>query len=780
MRDRKKQAQKEKKRERARRIQKQRRLEADLCFDLMIDAELAWEAGDFHAAERLLEKVLRIRPSHAEAHERLAELCFMRGRFEEGLAHYDKLSGKPRWPPVAYGAAVAAWNTRQIERCEKLVKEFLRSTRGSRQFPNTRADARKLAKACARVMKLRERGQMILPTEAHRIPPAGAHRAPLQAPRSGDGGSTESAAVVSQLELPPFPQVSLSDIQVQFEPDREAFESPPVVSPASAAEVFLRRDYALLRLQKGFDELLSPGVAKNLEDFWFQLETVRRVLRDFRGRVLLADEVGLGKTIEACLALKEYRMRGLVKKALILTPPSLIGQWIEELKAKFDMAAVSPEMGGYANDPDGFWSRHDLVVASLALARQPSNRERLSRIDYDLVIVDEAHYLKNRASSAWQLINNMKKRFLLLLSATPVGNNLSELYNLILLLRPGLLKTEAQFRRDFGRHGALEDPARREKLRGLLREVMVRNTRAHIDLKLPRRLAATERVQPEAVEMELLEDFGAYIRSRYPAATPAERLRLMTLQMQAGSSPAALRYGLRNYQEFDTPNGLRAVVEKLGSVHTSGKTRALVELVRRSPEKKIVFTRFLATLEEVRHTLEGEGWHVAVFHGGLTAAEKDAVIEEFRDRAEILVSSESGGEGRNLQFCNTVINYDLPWNPMTIEQRVGRVHRIGQTREVYVFNFCLAGSVEEYMLKVLHDKINLFELVAGEIEMILGELDQEQDFASIVMDLWARSPAPGERQSAFDQLAQQIQAAKEQYQKTRELDHALFGEDYEV
>jgi superfamily II DNA/RNA helicase len=144
------------------------------------------------------------------------------------------------------------------------------------------------------------------------------------------------------------------------------------------------------------------------------------------------------------------------------------------------------------------------------------------------------------------------------------------------------------------------------------------------------------------------------------------------------------------------------------------------------------------------------------------------------------LSSESGGEGRNLQFCNTVINYDLPWNPMTIEQRVGRVHRIGQTREVYVFNFCLAGSVEEYMLKVLHDKINLFELVAGEIEMILGELGQEQDFSSVVMDLWARSATPGERESAFEQFAEEIQRAKAGYQTTRELDQALLGEDYEV
>jgi SNF2 family DNA or RNA helicase len=614
--------------------------------------------------------------------------------------------------------------------------------------------------------------------------------------QSGTPSPGTLGPLISQPELPPFPKLSTPDIEVRFEFEDMELEQPSVTP---AAEVFLRRDYTLLRLQKGFDELLSLGEVTNLEHFWYQLETVRRVLRDFRGRALLADEVGLGKTIEACLTLKEYAMRGLVKKALILTPPSLVAQWVDELRSKFDLASVSPETGGYAHDAETFWFRHDLVVASLALARQPSNRERLAKIEYDLVIVDEAHYLKNRTTSAWGLVNELKKRFLLLLSATPVGNNLTELYNLILLLRPGLLGTEAQFRRDYGAargptrpraaitapapktgNSGLEDPARRDKLRGLLREVMVRNTRAHIDLQLPRRLAATEKVKPDAVEEEVLGELAGFIRTRYDSATPAERLRLMMLQMQAGSSPSALRFGLREHAASEGDDPLRAIAEKLGRLHRSAKADALLALARRSREKKIVFTRFLATLEELRLTLESEGWSVSVFHGSLSPADKEAAIADFRDRSEILLSSESGGEGRNLQFCNTVINFDLPWNPVTIEQRVGRVHRIGQTREVYVFNFCLAGSVEEYMLKVLHEKINLFELVAGEIEMILGEFGQEQDFSGIVMDLWARSTTPGERENAFERFAEELQRAKHQYQKTRELDQSMFGEDYEA
>jgi superfamily II DNA or RNA helicase len=644
----KKRLEKEKQREHAQRVGRHRRIEADTCAVLMLEAGIAWEDQDMEACHRLLEKVLRLRPHHAEALERLAEACFRLGRFAEGLAHYERLSEAPRWPPVTYDAAVAAWNTGRIEQCKKLLAEFLEETRGSKRFAQTRRAARGMARETERAIRSarpREttgspQGRLFArasaPGRQTPIPIVSAHSAAAATPGPGP-----KSAPIPKLELPAFPDVSVPEIRVDFEFERAAFERPSV---APAAEVFLRRDYALLKLQKGFDEMLSLGAVTNIEHFWYQIETVRRVLRDFRGRALLADEVGLGKTIEACFTLKEYWMRGLAKKALILTPPSLIGQWMEELASKFGMVPISPETGGYARDPETFWSRHDLVVASLALARQPANRERLTKIDYDLVIVDEAHYLKNRSTTVWQLVNELNKRFLLLLSATPIGNNLSELYNLILLLRPGLLGTESQFRRNYGQGPirgarALEDSTRREKLRGLLTEVMVRNTRAHIDLKLPRRLAATEKVKPEAVEAEILEELAAFIHARYNSATPAERLRLTTLQMQAGSSPSALRYGLRGHDALDGAHPLQplhAIADKLGCLHRSAKIAALVALARRSREKKVVFTRFLATLEELRQALESEGWNVSVFHGSLSQAEKEAAIAEFRERSEIV------------------------------------------------------------------------------------------------------------------------------------------------
>ena len=807
MSDRRHQARKAARRERAKHAERQRRLTSDRCADLFYAAVWAWNHRDHEHARQLLEKILRIRPNHHAAHERLAELDFAAGRFEAGLAHYHNLSQPPEWPVLTYHAAVANARMGRFDRGRPLLDEFLRSTSRQPEFGQLRANARsfrrewaKLArKEAARGARLTDTEQALLPLDeaidaaatrrpSTRLPgqPAGSLAPPATQAGAGTpaatGNPTPAGVHKSPVpDVPAFPDEVVPEVPVVFEIDRAGFpETITATGLAPAGEVVLRRRYAELRLQKGFDELLSPGASRDLTHFRHQLETVRRILRDFRGRVLLADEVGLGKTIEACLALKEYWMRGLVRKALVLTPPSLVGQWVDELTSRFDLVPVTPDSAGFRRDPDGFWSGQPLVVASLALARQPAHRHRLASVDYDLVIVDEAHVLKNRATAAWQLVNDLKKRFLLLLSATPVGNDLTELYNLILLVKPGLLSTEAQFRRDFGDLQALTQSTRRDTLRRLLSEVMVRNTRAHLDVRLPRRLAATHVVRPETDEAEAQSCLARVIRERYRDASAADRWRLMTLQMQAGSSPAALRHGLRDRADAARMDGFRPVLDALDRVAVSAKTTALVDLARRSSEKKIVFTRFRATLDELARALTAAGFRVAIFHGGLTAAGKASAIADFEADAEFLLSSEIGGEGRNLQFCRTVINYDLPWNPTVIEQREGRVHRIGQTRDVFVFNFCLAGSVEERVLAILHDKINLFELVAGEMEMILGYLDGGHDFASLVMDTWARSQSPEGEERAFAELSDTIARAQTQYHRTTEIDRTLLSEDYEV
>lgn len=781
---------KQKKRGRVLRDRTRRRDESRRTSELLLDAELLADGRDWPGVERALLKALGVRPGHQEARERLVQAYAMMGRPADVLAEFERLEESPRWPYIMFLAADAALALNRLEQASALAARFLADTRGLGHpvLDETRKQARQLDKRAKSLLASARRAERA-PRAAERRPaqldvalgtePAASPHAftPADAPPPGLVPADSETRPSGHAPLPAFPDV----VAPVAPPTFEIVDLPAAtldLPPVSLADMRLTCRYAALRLERGFDQLLALADA-DVEHLWYQIETVRRTLRDFRGRVLLADEVGLGKTIEACLVLKEYWKRGLVRRALVLTPPSLVSQWVDELRRRVHLDAVTPDSGRYASAPDAFWAAHPLVVASLALARQAANRDRLATLDYDLVIVDEAHDLKSRSSAAWQLVNSLRKRFLLLLSATPVGNDLGELYNLILLLRPGLLSTEARFRREYGRANALADPTRREKLRALLREVMVRNTRAHIDLKLPRRLAATTRVTPGPAEARLLDDLDAFVRTQYHAADRAQRWALTMLQMQAGSSPRALAGGLARYGHGDG-EALDALRRRASAIGRSAKTDALIALLARSPEKKIVFTRFLATLEDLHTALEQEGCRVALYHGSLTQAQKDHAVADFEHHADVLLASEVGGEGRNLQFCRTVVNFDLPWNPMAIEQRVGRVHRIGQTREVYVFNFCLAGSVEEYVLRVLHDKINLFELVAGEMEMILGEFGEDVDFGTIVMDLWAASASPAERDHAFEQFAAELAGARARYDARGAVDRAIFREDYEV
>ena len=164
----------------------------------------------------------------------------------------------------------------------------------------------------------------------------------------------------------------------------------------------------------------------------------------------------------------------------------------------------------------------------------------------------------------------------------------------------------------------------------------------------------------------------------------------------------------------------------------------------------------------------------------MTPAQKQAVMDRFRDGCQVLLSTGMGGEGFNLQFCHVMINYDLPWNPMEIEQRIGRIHRIGQEKEVQVFNFCTAGSLEDQILEVLDRKINMFELVVGEIDMILGRLQGEEEFSDLVYEIWVQHAEESERQKAFEALAARLKRARVSYEKSKELDEKLFQEDFGV
>ena len=600
----------------------------------------------------------------------------------------------------------------------------------------------------------------------------------------------------------------------------------------------LRLEHAGLKLLRGFEELLCLEGLRGVERLPHQVETVRKVLRHFRGRVLLADEVGLGKTIEAGLLLREYLLRGLVRRVLILVPAPLVPQWHEELLSKFSLEFQRAESGHVIRE--GFWAGTDRVLASVSLAKSRRHFEAVTACPWDLVIVDEAHHCKNRSTRNWQLVNSLTRRHLFLLTATPVQNDLVELYNLLTLLEPGHLRTESDFKKTYVRRGNPRDPRNRERLRSLLGEVMIRNTRSLVNIHLPPRYAQTFVVPPDERESQLYRMLDSYLRWRCSTARPGpavdeaeeqpppgaagetatvpagaapllpfaltresqavgpppptgspgdgkvistnlpplSRMQVNTLLLAAGSHPAALVPAMEAVVSRDPR--ILPILELARQAGVSAKEKKLLELLRQNQrDKSLVFANFRATLRRLQEVLTEAGIPHSVFSGSESAAEKERAVEAFRASVPVMLCSESGGEGHNLQFANTLINFDLPWNPMRIEQRVGRIHRIGQTREVFIFNLCTAGSLEERILRLLHDKIRMFELVVGEVGSILGNLEGGEEFESLVLDLWMRSTGQGELDAAFDRLGDSLLAAQEQYLETKELDEALFGDEYE-
>ncbi len=538
-----------------------------------------------------------------------------------------------------------------------------------------------------------------------------------------------------------------------------------------------RLDLFNLSVMADYDQLICLPTLTAIDKYWYQIETARKVLRQLGGRALLADEVGLGKTIEAGLIIAEYLARGMVQSMLVLTPASLVSQWQSELSDKFNIATITTDNRDPQQPIDEFWTNNPRIIASLNTAKSAKHYPHVTSRTWDLVVVDEAHHLKNRTTLNWKLVNALNKRFILMLTATPVQNSLIELFNLLTLLKPGLLQTEAAFKKEYvdSRNGRV--PKNPEKLRSLMREVMVRNTRALVDVKLPKRFATTITVTPAAGEEKLYQDLSEYLRS---SEDKLDRLSRTNLLMRAGSSPGALADSLKQLTKRLPDEELKSLARRAAQVKQVEKAKVLVEMLSKSSQKTLVFTTHKATSTYLAQTLQAANIPFAEFTGGMSLKQKDEAIAAFRDTVSVLLASETGGEGRNIQFANAIVNYDLPWNPMKIEQRIGRIHRIGQTQDVFIFNFCLKGSIEEYILRILHDKINMFELVVGEIETILGNVDDEFDFSEIVMDIWLKHQVKPELDTAFEQLADNLLKVKNQYQQIQELDEQIFGEDFEA
>lgn len=531
----------------------------------------------------------------------------------------------------------------------------------------------------------------------------------------------------------------------------------------------------------GFDELLALQVLP-FTPFEYQVKTAIRVLRDMRGSALLCDEVGLGKTIEAGMILLEYVLRGLARRVLILTPATLVEQWREELRWKFNLGFTVQDDPEFVAAGDN-WPQLPRLLLSLQFARRREHAQKLMTRDFDLVIVDEAHHLRNRESKSWQLVSQLKKRFLLLLTATPVQNDLEELFNLVTLLRPGQLGTALEFKARFTVANDPLSPRNASALRALTRTVMIRNRRSETGLALPPRRAEVIQVALSPPELAFYESVTQLVREAH-ARGRLSTFVLKILQQEAGSSVAAAastlkKLGLTAAQKGDKEWGQRLMtLAELGEQHNQpgSKTVALADLLQRSPaDHAILFTGFRQTQAGIAQLLQTAGHRVFTFHGEMSRAEKEEAVRRFESDGGVLVTTESGGEGRNLQFCNVLINYDLPWNPMRIEQRIGRVHRIGQTKPVSIYNLAARQTIEEHLLKLLTEKINLFELVVGELDMILGPVTDDKEFDDLILDLWASAADEQSFLVKLQALSERLAESRARYQETKAREALIYG-----
>ncbi len=575
----------------------------------------------------------------------------------------------------------------------------------------------------------------------------------------------------------------IPSLPVNLQPGADAVLAAVSKGRFSSPEAYyLQLQAERLLLVSGFDELIGLD---NLDftPFPYQIKAARAVLRRFRGRGLLCDEVGLGKTIEAGLVIKEYLSRQMVERVLILTPPGLVVQWQEELAQKFGLTDfVSNSDEEFRVLGQEAWSRFPRVIASLAAARLKGARQVITSQSYDLIVVDEAHHLKNRSSVSWKFVNALQKKYIMMLTATPVENRLAELYNLITILKPGQLKTPREFGSRFVVRGDPRLPKNRGRLRELLADVMIRHSRGQVSVKLPSRRAHTVRLSLTEPEQTLYRDVSNLVRQCFQVKV-SQPLTLRMLQREIGSSPAAAAHTLQAMAEKPAWQAYRTelhdLAERASAIHSWAKLEALQKLIETVGQTKlIIFTNFRATLDVLAQRLTKMDVDFSLYHGGLTIRQKDEAIRRFEQEGQILLSTEAAGEGRNLQFCHVMINFDLPWNPQRIEQRVGRIHRIGQAERVEIFNLSAEGTIEDYLLDILDRKLNMFELVIGEMEMILGHMTKERDFEQMLLEVWLNNPDEDSLATGMAELGEELVFARQAMRKAQEYDETLFGEDF--
>ena len=472
----------------------------------------------------------------------------------------------------------------------------------------------------------------------------------------------------------------------------------------------LRMSAEEIARERGFEELQAPRRLGHLIQFYeHQLLAAKRALRDMRGNAILADEVGLGKTIEAGLIIEELRLRKLIQSVLIVVPNHLLDQWAGEMKDKFDLAFKV-----YENLRD--WGHPWLVISVNTLSR---NRQVFANRNYDLVVVDEMHNLLRKDGSpkvVYEAIASLKRNYTLLLSATTIRRFVHELYHLVHLIRPGHFRALPDFQRRFGSGPKAHNAA---ELKAALSEVMIRHHRR--DPEMAKHLPPPRQIEPReliagADEQRLLDiTLQAIAQGQLP-------LNANTLS-QVFSSPASLLEIWRRAGR-NPPINTTVTCQKIEEVKV-----ILAVVMQTSSSRAIIFTRESSTAIDLADQLQRFGYQVVLFASGLNRQEKIERFHRFKrlDKA-VLVSTDIAAEGRNLQFAHHLINFDIPWNPLKLEQRIGRIDRLGQHNTPMIYNLYYANNFEGDVYNLLYNRgLRMFELFIGELVSVLEEIEEFAD-----------------------------------------------------
>lgn len=566
--------------------------------------------------------------------------------------------------------------------------------------------------------------------------------------------------------------------------------------------------------------------------------------------VLLADEVGLGKTIEAGLVLSQ-RWAEHKRRLILIVPASLRKQWQQELFEKFSLRSEIVEAATYnamrkAGHLHPFASVPGIVICSYEFAARKA--DELRSIDWNLVVFDEAHRLRNvykkgGSARAKELKRALQDHFKILLTATPLQNSLMELYGIISMIDESHFGGENAFRAQYA--GAGKSPTAMEVLRERLKPICQRSLRKQVQaaghISFVRRNARTFHFEPGDAEQQLYEELSAFLQRKDTVSYGDKANALVVLQVRKilGSSTFAVARYLETLiarlsarqaatvsmtddietmseiaEEADedlddeagaivTPEMIEAEIAELrgylqlaSSISQNAKGEELLKqlpkvldeiIARGGARKAVIFTESVRTQMYLRSLLEQHGYASRIVlmngsngddqsrttyaewlarhrgtdkvSGSRSADMKAAIVEAFKgDDKTILIATESGAEGINLQFCSLLINFDLPWNPQRVEQRIGRCHRYGQKIDVTVVNMLnLRNQTEMRIHELLSEKFHLFEGVFGASDEVLGTLTSGVDFEKQVLQIVQESRTPEQIEFEFDALKATIQ-----------------------